>query len=87
MACEKCREGTELASENEFANEFEFAGENEMELYPELYQELSPELEVPPSPPSNVFSPDRQSCPPKPTFVDCPNPRPPFEVLDHFALN
>jgi len=93
MACEKCREEMELASENEFGNELEFAGEDEMtgesatELYPELYQEFSQELEVPPSRPSNLFSPDRQSCPPKPTFVDCPDPRPPFEVLDNFALN
>ena len=96
MACDKCREEMELASENEFANEFEFGNENEMagenatelnpELYPELNQEFSPDLEAPPSP-TNLFSPDRQSCPPKPTFVDCPTPRPPFEVLDHFALN
>jgi hypothetical protein len=85
MAYNNWKDESELSSENEFTTELELSGENEMELYPELFPELGQELEggnIPSGP-----TPQLASCPPKPVFVDCPNPKPPFEVLDHFALN
>jgi OmpA family len=54
-------------------------------LYPELYPELGGELSG--ETPGGGTSPAPGFCPPKHTFVDCPNPSNPFEVLDHFAFN
>ncbi len=89
MPFNEYREETELSGEAGLATEFEQAAEGEQELYPELYPELEQEAEwendLGPAPPTSFSR--QESCPPKPTFVDCPDPKPPFEVLDQFAFN
>jgi len=59
--------------------------QSESGLYPELYPELGGELSG--ETPGGGTSPAPGFCPPKHSFVDCPNPGNPFEVLDHFAFN
>ena len=65
--------------------------QGDAELYPELYPELEQETSAGrrPAPGGGGSSPAPTpgSCPPKHTFVDCPDPGSPFEVLDQFVFN